>query len=184
MRSGKWRAEAVSTTCDTVDRESWKEARDEIAHAVADAALNEADKTGVALARNENGGPIFATMGAMHKSDGTYISFEEQERAEAEAAEITHHQVTLFTAEAHELSRTDKTEEEDFAEQATRIEPSFANRYAARPNSVSLAMRIASASSVNRISGAIGPNVSSRQITMSAITSVSTVGRKKLPPRS
>lgn len=123
MRGGKWRAEAVSTTCDTVDRESWKEARDEIAQAVADAALNEADKTGVALARNENGGPIFATMPAMHKPDGTSISFEEQERAEVGEAKITHHQVTLFTAEAHELSGTDKTEEEDFAERAARIEP-------------------------------------------------------------
>ena len=53
---------------------------------------------------------------------------------------------------------------------------------AASPNSVSLAILMASSSVLKRQSGATGPKVSSLVKTMSVVTSVKTVGSKKIPP--
>src|SRR5262249_20737486 len=52
---------------------------------------------------------------------------------------------------------------------------------AARPYSVSLAIRIASSSSANGITDSTGPKISSRAMLMSFDTSVNSVGVMKLP---
>ena len=55
---------------------------------------------------------------------------------------------------------------------------------AARPYSVSLAIRIASSSSVNGITDSTGPKISSRAMVMSLDTSANRVGVTKFPAAS
>ena len=61
---------------------------------------------------------------------------------------------------------------------------SLVQTVAARPYSVSLAIRIASSSSANGITDSTGPKISSRAMLMSFDTSVNSVGATKLPAAS
>ena len=61
---------------------------------------------------------------------------------------------------------------------------SLVHTVAARPYSVSLAIRTASSSSLNGITDSTGPKISSRAMLMSLDTSVNSVGVTKLPSAS
>ena len=126
LRSGKWRAKCLSISCSKLSRLSWADARNDMAQAIVRAAFSHSVEAGAALVRKKDGVPLFALTAAMHRPDGTPISFEEQGFAERGGLNITHHQVTVFRAEllpAAEHIYIDETEEGRFAEMAALIEP-------------------------------------------------------------